>query len=180
MKSDKSEFDFENLIKMPKELVDTESPASFKNNELIEKYGSDNWYDWSLKNWGVKWNSEGAIRISDSVVIFDTAWSQPDELIKRLSEKFPEEEISITAYEGGMGFWFKDVYKNGDIIDGADYEWALTNPYEDDYPEIIEVNFNAEDPYVVVSPQEDFSLGLCKITSTTIERIEPTEVINNE
>ena len=28
-----------------------------KHDELILKYGYDNWYDWSVFNWGTKWNA---------------------------------------------------------------------------------------------------------------------------
>lgn len=46
---------FKNLLPMPKELEGTTSPSKEKNEQLIEKYGSDNWYDWCNSNWGTKW-----------------------------------------------------------------------------------------------------------------------------
>jgi hypothetical protein len=52
--NDKYEL-FANLLPMPKELVGTSAPSKEKNEQLIEKYGSDNWYDWCNENWGTKW-----------------------------------------------------------------------------------------------------------------------------
>jgi hypothetical protein len=46
---------FKNLLPMPKELEGTISPSKERNEQLIEKYGSDNWYDWCNSNWGTKW-----------------------------------------------------------------------------------------------------------------------------
>ena len=28
-----------------------------QSSELVAKYGYDNWYDWSVFNWGTKWNA---------------------------------------------------------------------------------------------------------------------------
>ena len=59
------EIDFNTVVPMPKELQGTVSPSKDDTQEekdasknLIEKYGSDNWYDWSCENWGTKWNIE--------------------------------------------------------------------------------------------------------------------------
>lgn len=46
---------FKSLSPTPKELINTTAPSKEKNNELINKYGADNWYDWCNNNWGTKW-----------------------------------------------------------------------------------------------------------------------------
>ena len=61
--NEEGEIDFNTVIPMPKELKGTVSPNRDDTQEkkdasknLIDKYGSDNWYDWSCENWGTKWN----------------------------------------------------------------------------------------------------------------------------
>ena len=46
---------FRTFYPVPKELQNTTSPVKEKNQELIEKYGFDNWYDWSNYHYGTKW-----------------------------------------------------------------------------------------------------------------------------
>ena len=63
---------FNGLMPMPKELDGTKKnyePES-KNEDLIKKYGADNWYDWCNTNWGTKWGdyetqSDGIEHISE-------------------------------------------------------------------------------------------------------------------
>jgi hypothetical protein len=43
------------LMPMPKELEGTIKPSESSNEDLIKKYGFDNWYDWCNANWGTKW-----------------------------------------------------------------------------------------------------------------------------
>ena len=38
------------FIPLPKELEDTTAPSRSTNEELVAKYGSDNWYDWCINN----------------------------------------------------------------------------------------------------------------------------------
>ena len=49
VKDEKGEFTMNKAVPMPKELEATDSPnfgSEEDKKKLIEKYGTDNWYDW--------------------------------------------------------------------------------------------------------------------------------------
>ena len=119
LKSDENDFDFNNIIPMPKNI--------FRGNlgrEEEEKYGKNNWYDWSIENWGTKWNSVGTrVELKDGSLYytFDTAWDCPREIVNALmrmrktilkdikiswecihEDGYEEETIIDIDFEGGI------------------------------------------------------------------------------
>lgn len=96
------ERDYGGLAKVAKKKAITRE----ESNMFLREYGATNWYDWSLVNWGVKWNSGGAdIMHSDDnrfVVRFDTAWNEPNAFIEHLRELEGIKEVeSVAVHEGG-------------------------------------------------------------------------------
>lgn len=88
----------------------------------LRTYGTSNWYDWSIRNWGTKWDvqfSECSFLRSDAGLeyIFNTAWSQPDPVIAKLAETFPTLEITHKYFDGGSNFWGSSHYitKDGKV-----------------------------------------------------------------
>jgi len=74
-----------------------------------EKYGYHNWYEWSLANWGTKWDVGNEIHIScieDEKLEFSisTAWSPPLTVFTTAGEKFDKLYIEIEYEESGCGF----------------------------------------------------------------------------
>jgi len=91
--SEKSHFDFNQVIPMPKELeglcapvkafktkaeVDEynnqELPGGYeigkaitnaKHKALLKKYGHAEWYSWSIETWGCKWNNGDEVEVND-------------------------------------------------------------------------------------------------------------------
>ena len=95
LKSDDNDFDFNNIIPMPEELKDTVSGSEsakpewqkLKSKELKEKFGADDWYNWSINNWGTKWNSvDTEVEQRDGTLIyrFETAWDAPRRIAEAL------------------------------------------------------------------------------------------------
>lgn len=84
---------FEKIIPMPEDIY--RGNLGKKEREL---YGDRNWYDWCRANWGTKWDAygyEGGRDYSKSNPLeFLTAWSAPHPVIQKLSEMFPEIEIT--------------------------------------------------------------------------------------
>ena len=148
LKTDKSEFDFNSIIPMPEELKDTTSPSKKPNKDLIEKYGYDNWYDWSIKNWGTKWNAYDIEVENWNKLRFDTAWSCANQVIDKLSRLHPEVDFKLTYADEDTGYNCGIItYKNGEqsytdmSVSAQDEEtalrWAMTVKYgsDDDYDE---------------------------------------------
>ena len=52
-----------------------------ENAELVQKYGTNNWYVWAVKNWGTRWSGSAAEILSqregEIIISFDTAWNEP-------------------------------------------------------------------------------------------------------
>ena len=110
VESKESKFDFNKIVPMPKELEDTVKGSNHvPSEELKEKYGADNWYDWNVNNWGTKWNitvDENEVDDDGDFIqyTFDTAWSPPSEIFYALRRKFPDVSISWFYDEPGMQF----------------------------------------------------------------------------
>ena len=99
------------MVPMPVELKDT---VKGSNGDAV------NWYDWSVTNWGTKWdvdlegieytdNGDGTATISG---YFDSAWSPPIEAYNRFLEA--NEDCSLTGSYYEMGCDFAGLYDNGD------------------------------------------------------------------
>jgi len=86
---------FQFIKPMPEELRDTTSPDD-----------SPNWYDWSVDNWGTKWDACQLLwhQHDDCGVSFDfdTAWSPPISVYEELAEQGFEVEAYYVEY--GMMF----------------------------------------------------------------------------
>jgi len=115
------------FLPLPEELSDTTSPMPADQSEraaqLREKYGSANWYDWQVTNWGTKWDvstddpvelKEGANTVS---IYFNSAWAPPINWYQHMEE---ECGFAITAYYYEPGMAFCGIYE-----DGSDAEFNL-------------------------------------------------------
>ena len=93
----------------------------------IEKYGYPSWYEWSIDNWGTKWdpdvfliNREDA---NNANFGFDSAWSPPIEFYQKLEEQ--GFIVEAYWYEPGMCFcgkWEEGCEDNYQIE--GDSEWV--------------------------------------------------------
>ena len=84
-------IDFEKIIPMPGATIESKDVPM-----TGEEMGRNpfNWYDWSIANWGTKWNAYD-IRVQDEwdggdncemEIHFDTAWSAPFPIINALRD----------------------------------------------------------------------------------------------
>ena len=73
-----------------------------QSEELIRKWGADNWYDWHIANWGTKWDCYSHIEEYDNI-IFDTAWDTPIRALWELSKQYPDIEINVKFADEDFG-----------------------------------------------------------------------------
>ncbi len=89
------------------------------------------WYEWSIENWGTKWNAYDCKFKNPTTVLFDTAWSAPLPIILKLSFRFPENKIRFSWADEDTGSNTGDcVLKNGEIIQGDKIENQSSEAYE--------------------------------------------------
>jgi hypothetical protein len=111
-------------------------------------------FNWSTSHWGTKWDVNGHVddytcedidKMSDEESYelwfeFDTAWSPPDELVKKVALDFPELQFKLYYYEGGEGF-------SGEFLlncDDAKDQYYDRNKDHENYVRIIVENFDDE------------------------------------
>lgn len=86
-----------------------------------ERFGAPTWYEWSIENWGTKWNACNT-EVSDlggawRAVTFDTAWCPPgEELRMALFDGF-EHVFHMEAYDED----YSGIYCTSDICTGTPY-----------------------------------------------------------
>lgn len=128
------DLDFNCCVPMPEKIKNSESPSKFNDEEkkeLINKYGTDNWYDWAIENWGTKWNTNDVYfdKESDDSILysFTTAWGPPDKWLYKIFEKYPNLDIKLTYEESGMDFGGEIHYDGQDIFENqytlSEYVW---------------------------------------------------------
>ncbi|MCR4646676.1 MAG: hypothetical protein K5695_14915 [Oscillospiraceae bacterium] len=108
-------IDFQKIIPMP--------PHIYRGNLGREErllYGEHNWYDWSVKHWGTKWNAYDFSEVpykTGNPIYFSTAWSAPHPVVQKLSAIFPEVEIHHAWAEEQLGLSCgRRTYLGGEII----------------------------------------------------------------
>lgn len=108
-----TDFDFNKVVPMPENIF----KGSLGNAER-EKYGKNNWYDWSWENWGTKWNAYETYIDGDGTLCFWTAWSAPIPVIDALAKKYPDVDIHHEWADEDLGQNCGTCdYHNGEVIE---------------------------------------------------------------
>jgi len=111
-------FDFNGIVKLPEELEIFEASYETKkvSEGFMQKYGAQDWYEWSVKNWGTKWNSDNVkiidIHENHIALKFDTAWDPPYPIYEKLNEQ----GLEVHSY------WFNDGGSEGDYGNPSIYK----------------------------------------------------------
>ena len=96
----------------------------------LVNYGVIDWYEWSIKNWGTKWNASET-EINDNEIIFETPWDPVPDIIKKLSKDYPNVRFEcsyadeqVCVYCGEMAF------ENGECLNIKRYETGSKEAFE--------------------------------------------------
>lgn len=119
-------IDFNKIIPMPEHI--------FRGNlgsEEFEKYGKNNWYDWSVEFWGTKWLAFDFKEYNGENITFHTAWSPPHPVIQKLSEMYPDIYIQHQWADEDFGFNVGECYyRNGEVLSDFIPEGGTKQAYE--------------------------------------------------
>lgn len=87
----------------------------------LKRYGYKDWYDWSVVNWGTKWNAT-TISVNDDIeeIEFDTAWSMPEPVFRAIA-KFTPIRVLYADEDLGHNCGMEDYYvnENGEVEIGV-------------------------------------------------------------
>ena len=86
----------------------------------IKRYGKRDWYEWSIENWGTKWNA-GATVVDSDVIEFQTAWSTPIPVFVELSKRLKDVAITVDYAD-------KDIVSNCGTLEILNGEVTKSKP----------------------------------------------------
>lgn len=133
------------FLKHRTDIDDDEWKAGRQAFRNIQQYGFPTWYEWSINNWGTKWNAYDCIEIEDASeeqgeLCFNTAWSAPHPILSKLALIYPDVEMEHEWADEDFGHNLGRVKYKGDTIleeyipetTKEAYEFALkVHGYED-------------------------------------------------
>lgn len=117
-------------------------------NSLVPNPSGEWQYDWSVENWGTKWEAsihEYWIEDGHLYVSFDTAWSPPTSFYEKIFEM--EYGVKAFYYECGMGF-------AGIWEDGIDDYYEFNNMTADEIAE--ELPSELDEMFAISMQQRDY------------------------
>ena len=91
---------------------------ALKNEQAFLETGYTNWYNWSVDNWGVKWDAS-ALKVKElsdfNTVIysFDSPWGCPEHFVRELSKLYPD-----ACFEMVSGSIENDCHYEFTCVDG--------------------------------------------------------------
>ena len=117
---------FEDLRSHSAEISDEEEKKIWNIGvtavENLHRCGAPTWYEWCTNNWGTKWNAygydEGTDYSASGNLHFQTAWSAPHPVIKKLAQMYPdiifEHEWADEDIGANCG---RKIYSNGECTE---------------------------------------------------------------
>ena len=129
--------------KLAGDLTDDEFEKLVDCMRAYRQYGYTDWYGWSLKHWGTKWNAYDQEMDASNVVRFDTAWSMPAPIVEKLSTMFPSHLFRVQWADEDFGSNTGDVrIRDGKVVSGG----AIENGSPEAHRNAVDVQYGGNLP----------------------------------
>ena len=135
------------LCRNKKEMEESTRNGSYRkiskhySKKLIETHGHNNWYDWSVENWGTKWNSyDNHITEGNKVESIQTAWASPHPVISQLAQLEQQDIFTYFNDEFSSRIYYVEYSKEGEI----NILLAGELTYEEDSCEAENIDFESD------------------------------------
>jgi hypothetical protein len=131
----------------PPEPIPCNNATPDQQEELRQKYGSSNWYEWNSYNWGTKWDcSDSHYNAEDKILQFQTAWACPQEIIAEMAGMFPDLRFdgsyadedfgsNVGYLENGFPYAFENLSE--EACETAATLWGHEGYYDDEKKEWV-------------------------------------------
>lgn len=127
--------------------LDKGDEAQFFNSLVPNPSGEWN-YDWSIENWGTKWDAsvhEYWIEDGHLYVSFDTAWGPPTEFYQKIFEQ----EYGVKGFYYECGMCFAGIWE-----DGVDDYYEFSNETADELENLLPTEL--DEMFAISMQQRDY------------------------
>lgn len=85
--------------------------------ENVRLHGAPTWCEWSIENWGTKWNAYQQKILDYGLIEFQTAWNCPRKFLQMLAARFPDVELIVKYADEDFGSNCGILtYRNGILV----------------------------------------------------------------
>ena len=124
--------DEKQLQEFVEKSMNAHKETEFSFEGTLPRGDREDWYNWSLDNWGTKWDAyEPNIDHNDInyfAVSFESAWSPPTTWIKNIMKDFPGLQFTLEYEEPGMCFGGRLLAQHDKLWDNL--HWDLDQASE--------------------------------------------------
>ncbi len=127
-----------------------------RGQTAFNETGFTNWYDWAVTNWGTKWgdcDTNVDVDYNDHVskVWYTTAWSPAEDLVRRISARYPDLWFLTSFDEESRAFAGCFVHKAGIVL----FEKSVDEPKRDEQPDESWPADKLDDYYIALEEERE-------------------------
>ncbi len=111
------------FLKQRKDIAEEDWKLGRQAYKNILQYGTPTWYEWSISNWGTKWNAYSCSQFEETSeecnkIFLNTAWSAPHPILNKLASMYPDLEIEHEWADEDFGQNLgRRIFKDGKEFD---------------------------------------------------------------